>query len=117
TDNPPGSAVAVVPIGDLDIFVRHIAEAERRAAQIEAASRAKDAMIQFLRERVADLEAQLQSIPADPTPREATALSPTVDLPRLASEIRDLRARFQRIRPSRGEVAEVRQALRVSYAR
>jgi DNA-binding transcriptional MerR regulator len=107
------AAMAVVPANDLDIFVQHIAEAERRAAQAEARAQAKDAMIQFLREQVADLEAQLQRSASD-----AEAIGATQDrtgggphIRRLITQMRDLRARS---RTNRQDL-EHRAAVRLSY--
>ena len=109
------SAVAVVPIGDLDVFVQHIAEAERRAAQAEARSQAKDAVIEFLRERVADLEAQVQTAATDQLREVGASSGPTLDPKALTAEIRELRARFQ-ARPSDArEDVERRNAIRQTY--
>jgi hypothetical protein len=119
---PPESAgadasasIAFVTVGDLDVFVHHIAEAERRAAQAEARSQAKDAMIQFLKQRVADMEAQLQRSSQE-LPSPDLLSIPAANARRLAAEIRDLRIRFHRSLPSGGSPnSDQKTAARLSY--
>ncbi|MDQ4098025.1 MAG: hypothetical protein M3144_09185 [Actinomycetota bacterium] len=109
------AAMAVVPANDLDVFVHHIAEAERRAAQAEARAQAKDAMIQFLRGQVADIEAQLRSSSRE---ERATPPAPAVAAPhiqRLVTQMRDLRASSRTSRHGGRQDLERRTAVRLSY--
>lgn len=110
---PAPAPFAVVPVKEVDVFVHHIAESERRAAQAEARAQASEAMTQFLRNKVADLQAQLE--------RRSGSIS--VEAPGLrngigavATELRDLRNRLQRAQPAGGRSdANVRLAGRYSY--
>jgi DNA-binding transcriptional MerR regulator len=111
-----GAAVAVVPITDLDVFMQHIAETERRAAQAEARLQANDAMTEFLRDRVTDLEAQLHAADVGGAAGLPPALRPELDIDRLVSAIRELRRRLQSSRQEgvRKEFDQ-RVAVRMSY--
>lgn len=95
----PARAVAVVPVNDLDVFVERITDAERRAAHLEARLQATEALTQFLRDRVTDLEAQLRASQAAQD-ADTSASRQSVHLHRVAVELRALRARIQRVRES-----------------
>jgi hypothetical protein len=110
------AGVAVVSIGDLDVFVQRIADAERRAARAGAQSRAKDAVIEFLRERVAELEGQVPATTDQRRNGAASSSHPALDPRPLTAEIRRLRSRFQATRPrGTGEDSDRRNAIRRTY--
>lgn len=110
------AAVAVVPLGELDVFVQRIADAERRAAQADARSRAKDAVVEFLRERVADLEGQVHTPSGAPDRGVDSPSRPPLDPGPLIAEIRRLRALFQAARNARtSQDIERRNAIRNTY--
>jgi hypothetical protein len=91
---PAEPVATVVPVSELEVFVRHIADAERRAAQMEAQLQANETMLQFLRDRVAQLQAQLEAEPARTSvSRRGPQAEP--DPSRLAAELRQLRQRLR----------------------
>jgi DNA-binding transcriptional MerR regulator len=90
----PVLAERPLPPADLEVFVRHIAEAERRAANAEAQLQANEAMTGLLRERIATLQAQLESLDAMPVGDEAPL---SLGLHRLVGELREFRKRFEEI--------------------
>ncbi len=93
--SPAEPSSKVVSVSDLDVFVRHIGEAERRAAQMEAQLQAHETMLQFLRDRVAQLQAQLEAEQA----RASAAFAHAAAIPdpsRLTAALRQLRQRLQR---------------------
>lgn len=106
---PTPASVAVVPVPDLDVFVQHIAEAERRAAHAEAVAQANGDTVQFLRERVAELESELEAVQNAPGPGVPSG-GPSLDASLIVDEIRDLRRRLQSIRRS-GVAQDARQRI------
>jgi DNA-binding transcriptional MerR regulator len=88
-------AAAPISANDIEVFLQHITEAERRAAQAEARMHANEAMMEFLRDRVSELQAQLELEQSDPAPHR---MGPHLDGQRLATEIRALRKRLESYR-------------------
>ncbi len=107
-----GPGIPSIPAAEIELFLQHISDAEKRAAQAEARVQASEAMLQFLRDRVADLQRQL-----DLEQRaEGGGGASRLDLQRVASEVRALRQRLRAHRQGTvKESSEHRLAIRSAH--
>jgi hypothetical protein len=108
-----GSGIPSIPAAEIELFLQHISEAEKRAAHAEARVQASEAMLQFLRDRVADLQRQLD---LEQRAEGAGGGASRLDLQRLATEVRALRQRLRAHRQGTvKESSEHRLAIRSAH--